>query len=175
MQSNAQYRVHVGALRQRLGQRIDVDIEQVHDDLSVIATRSTSDPVCGSFTIESIERGVSVTGPLHVPWTADCRRCLETVSGVETVFVDEIFQIGAEPGGDLIPFDGETVVLDQIIHDNALAALPLSPLCRTDCAGPDPDRYRPGVGERSVDPDAPDATGEPQIDPRWGPLGQLDL
>ena len=166
------HRVHVGALRQRLGQRITVEVEQKLPDLKVIATRSTDEPVVGELTIESIERGVSVTGFLTVHWVGDCRRCLEPVPGVETPFVDEVFQFGAEPGGDLIPFDGETVILVQVIRDTALASLPLSPLCRPDCAGPDPDRYRPGVGERLRDPGA---LAEPEGDPRWAALSELDL
>ncbi|MGI9610066.1 MAG: YceD family protein, partial [Acidimicrobiia bacterium] len=117
MPSIAQHRVHVGALRQRLGQRLSVEVEQKLPELEVIATRTTPDPVTGTLTIESIERGVSVTGYLDVEWIADCRRCLEPVVGVEHTFVDEIFQVGAEAGGDLIPFDGDTVVLDQVIHD----------------------------------------------------------
>ena len=68
--------------------------------------------------------------------------------------------------------DQITVVLDQVIHDTALAALPLSPLCRPDCAGPDPDRYRPGLGERPVDPDEP---AEAALDPRWAALQDLEL
>lgn len=172
MGTTSQYRVHVGALRQRLGQRLSIDVEQTLPERQVIATRTTSDPVTGTLTIESIERGVSVTGRLQVKWIAECRRCLESVTGVEDAFVDEIFQVGAEPGGDLIPFDGETVVLDQVIHDTALASLPLSPLCDDDCAGPDPDRYHPGVGKRTVDPDAPD---EPGNDPRWAVLSELKL
>ena len=172
MASNGQHRVHVGALRQRLGQRLDVEIEQDVPGLEVIASRTTEEPVVGTLTIESIERGVSVTGVLDVPWMADCRRCLEPVRGTERAVVDEIFQVGAEPGGDLIPFDGETVVLDQVVHDTALAALPLSPLCEPDCAGPDPDRYRPGLGERPVDPDE---SSEAAIDPRWAALQDLEL
>jgi uncharacterized protein len=172
MAARFQHRVHVGALRQRLGQRLTVEVEQRLPQLEVIATRTTSEPVTGTLTIESVERGVSVTGYLKVDWIADCRRCLEPVTGSEQTFVDEIFQVGAEPGGDLIPFDGETVVLDQVIHDTAMASLPLSPLCGDDCQGPDPDRYLPGVGERPIDPDAPN---EPAGDPRWAALGDLKL
>jgi uncharacterized protein len=155
-----------------LGQRLWVDVEQTLPERRVIATRTTSDPVTGTLTIESIERGVSVTGFLQVKWIADCRRCLEPVTGVEQAFVDEIFQVGAESGGDIIPFDGETIVLDQVVHDAALASLPLSPLCEDTCEGPDPDRYRPGIGERPVDPDAP---AQSDTDPRWGPLSELKL
>ncbi len=172
MAATSQHRVHVGALRQRLGQRLSVDVELLLPERQVIATRTTSRPITGTLTIESIERGVSVSGYLQVHWAADCRRCIELVTGVEQAFVDEIFQIGADPGGDLIPFDGETVVLDQVIHDTALASLPLSPLCDDSCQGPDPDRYRPGVGERPADPDASD---RPAGDPRWAALSELKL
>ncbi len=172
MASHFQHRVHVGALRQRLGQRLWVDVEQKPPEVEVIATRTTSEPVIGRLTIESVERGVSVTGYLNVHWIADCRRCLESVTGTERAFVDEIFQVGAEPGGDLIPFDGETVILDQVIHDTAVASLPLSPLCGDICEGPDPDRYKPGLGQRPVDPNR---AAELAGDPRWAALGDLKL
>ena len=45
--------------------------------------------------------------------------------------------------------------------------LPLSPLCRDECAGPDPQRFPASVVE---DPD-PDA--EPVGDPRWAALSEL--
>jgi uncharacterized protein len=57
-------------------------------------------------------------------------------------------------------------------RDAALLGLPLAPLCREDCAGPDPDRY-PTVTEEELEAAA--ATAEKPPDPRWAALGDLDL
>jgi uncharacterized protein len=174
-----QHRIHVGALRQRLGQRLEVEVDQRLCSVRVVDTRISDEPVTGSLTLESIERGVSVTGAISVPWQGECRRCLEPVTGVAEAFVDEIFQVHAPPDSDIIDFDGDTVVLDQVIRDNAMASLPLSPLCRPDCQGPDPDRYPPGLegerpglreSDRRSSDDVPAA-----LDPRWAALDQLDL
>lgn len=168
--SAPRHRIHVGALRQRLGQRLDVDVDTVLGGLKVIATETTDEPVTGTLTVESIERGVSVTGSLRVEWTAECRRCLDRVTGVVDALVDEIFQVDAPPDSDIIDFDGDTIVLDDVIRESALAALPLAPLCGSDCDGPAPDRYRPGLhGRRAGDSDTETR------DPRWAALDQLDL
>jgi uncharacterized protein len=46
-----------------------------------------------------------------------------------------------------------------------LLALPLSPLCRPDCAGPDPERF-PTVVEQ-------DEAAPPAAEPRWSALTEL--
>ncbi len=176
------HRVHVGALRQRLGQRMDVEIGQRIAPVQVIATRIADQPVTGTLTVESIERGVSVTGTIAVAWEGECRRCLDPVTGVANAVVDEIFQVHAPPDSDIVDFDGDTIVLDEVVRENAMASLPLSPLCRPECEGPDPGRYRTGIaGDRIpvVDPNRTDArSGEGDsapVDPRWAALDQLDL
>jgi uncharacterized protein len=42
--------------------------------------------------------------------------------------------------------------------------LPLAPLCRDDCRGPDPERF-PALSESDE--------ANPAIDPRWAALGEL--
>ncbi len=171
--------MHVGGLRQRLGQRVEIDVEESFPGLQVIASRTTDAPVTGTLTIESIERGVSVTGNITVEWEAECRRCLEDIRGQSHPFVDEIFQIAAPDHSDVIDFDGETVVLDDVLRENAMAALPLSPLCGPDCEGPDPKRFPPGLGgESPTDSDEPTAAALSErvpADPRWAALDGLDL
>lgn len=179
MATNRRHRVHVGGLRQRLGQRLEIDISEAFPGLQVIASRTTERPVTGTLTIESIERGVSVTGNLHVPWEADCRRCLEPVVGESQPFVDEVFQVNAPENSDIIDFDGDTVELDDVLRETAMASLPLSPLCGPDCLGPDPERFPPGVN--GLDPNEIDemaveaSNGAVLADPRWAVLDQLDL
>ncbi len=161
--------VHVGELRRRLGTRRVVDIDLELQPVEVVASRNTADPVTGSLTIESIERGVTVSGTLSFGWEGECRRCLEAVAGTAEVDVMEIFQVDAPPDtDDISELVGDTVDLGPVVRDAVLAALPLAPLCRDDCAGPDPDRY-PTVNESDLELPAPTP------DPRWAVLDELDL
>ncbi len=121
---------------------------------------------------ESISNGVVLTGTASVPWVGSCRRCLTDVSGVAGVDVREIFE--TEPvDGETWPLVGDQIDIGPLLHDTALLALPLAPLCGHDCLGPAPDRF-PAVPE----PDGPDAEVQddgPPRDPRWAALDDLDL
>lgn len=159
--------VGVVDLRKRLGQRRDVPIDVILARQSVLDSRTTQAPVTGSVTVESIERGVSIVGSVLFEWEGDCRRCLETVVGTAEADIDEICQVGAPPDSDIVDFDGDRVDLLPIIRDAVGLSLPLAPLCRADCAGPDPDRYP----ARSIDA----LHDEAGPDPRWAALDQLDF
>ena len=54
------------------------------------------------------------------------------------------------------------------MRELALLSLPLAPLCREDCVGPDIDRFPTGPAD---DPD--EDTAEPPRDPRWAALDAL--
>ncbi len=165
--------VNVTDLRRRLGQRREITVDLVIDEQVVVGSRTLSEPVTGSLTIESIERGVSVLGPVRFAWAGECRRCLEPVSGHLDIVIDEIFQVDAPDDSELIPFDGETVQLAPVITDAVALSLPLAPLCADDCAGPDPDRYPARTADEYEADQA--AEREETPDPRWAALDQLDL
>ncbi len=164
--------LNVADLRRRLGQRRDQPIELVVAEQVVVDTRTLPEPVVGSVTVESIERGVSVLGEVTMGWEGACRRCLEPVVGTADVTIDEIFQVGAPPDSDLIDFDGDQIDLVPVVTDAVALSLPLAPLCRPDCPGPDPDRY-PARTEAELA--AAEAAEGPAIDPRWQALDELDL
>jgi uncharacterized protein len=48
---------------------------------------------------------------------------------------DEDEKAGTASAPDVVPFDGETVVLDGLVRDEMLLALPIVPLCSESCAG----------------------------------------
>jgi uncharacterized protein len=160
--------INVADLRRRLGQRRTEPIEILLPALTVLGSRTTRSPVLGSVVLESIERGVSATGAVSFRWMGDCRRCLETVDGETEVEIDEIYQVGASEDSDLIDFDGEQIDLVPLVREAVGLSLPLAPLCRAECAGPDPDRYPTLLAD---DLDAQ----RPATDPRWAVLDQLDL
>jgi uncharacterized protein len=164
--------VNVADLRRRLGQRRTEPIELRLAPHRVVDSQLADEPVVGEVVIESIERGVSVLGSVTMAWTGDCRRCLEPTGGRIEVEIDEIFQIDAPEDSELWKLEGDQLDLVPLVRDAAVLSLPLAPLCREDCAGPDPDRY-PAV--TAAERDAEAAAAGPTPDPRWAALDQLRL
>ncbi len=165
--------VNVVDLRRRLGQRRDIDIDLLFEEQVIVGSRTLPEPVVGSVTVESIERGVSALGGVSFAWAGECRRCLEPVAGRIDVLIDEIFQVDAPDDADIIDFDGEQIDLGPVIADAVALSLPLAPLCGDDCAGPDPERYP----AKTVDQHEADVAAESAVegDPRWAALKDLDL
>lgn len=165
--------IGVGDLRRRLGERSTVPIDVLLPSVEVIASVSNSErPVVGEVVIESIERGVSVLGAVDFEWSADCRRCLEPVVGDAHVSIDEIYQIDAPPDSDVLDLEGDQIDLLPLVRDAVLVGLPLAPLCREECVGPDPERFP----AKTIDEvEAAAALAEPEADPRWSALDQLDF
>lgn len=163
--------VNVADLRRRLGQRRVEEIDMILAPRTVIASRTTQRPVVGEVTVESIELGVSVLGRVTFEWEGDCRRCLERASEIDDVEIDEIFQVDGPEDSDIIPFDGDQIDLVPIVTDAVGLSLPLAPLCRVDCLGPDPQRY-PAV---SAEQREREAAAHGDYDPRWAGLDELDM
>jgi uncharacterized protein len=121
-------------------------------------------------TLEAQAGSVVLKGTATAPWVGECRRCLDATGGTVEVDLHEVFEKS--------PVDGETFLLDSS-HDQAdltpmlrealTLALPLAPLCRDDCAGPDPDAHP----VRSPEADVGDDEAEPPRDPRWAVLDQF--
>lgn len=112
--------------------------------------------------LESLSDGVTVSGTLDVPWHGPCRRCLEQTTGVVVVELREVFS-DSPVDDDLLALDGDVVDLGPVVHDAAVLALPLAPLCRDDCPGPDPDHFPVVVESDAV----------AVADPRWSALDEL--
>jgi len=124
-------------------------------------------PVALDATIEAQGKTVVVQGTVRAPWEGECRRCLEPAGGHLEVELREVFE--ADPvEGETYPIDGEQLDMGPVLRDVLALALPLAPLCREDCPGPDPDAH-PVV----VEADEPEATVPTPGDPRWAALDQL--
>lgn len=165
--------VSVTEIRRHLGSRLAVHsvLEAEGMGLTDVHVVDGADLVLDG-ELESISEGVVLTGAVTVPWAGECRRCLEPVTGVASAEVREVFETK--------PVDGETwpLVNDQVdvgplLHDTALLALPLAPLCREDCPGPAPERF-PTTVEADDEPE-PEADAGPPRDPRWAALDDLEL
>jgi len=161
----ASFNVNVSDIRKKLGQSTSVDIDIAFVGLKVIDTSVSENPITGTLLLESVDRGVVVTGSLKFGWDSNCRRCLEPISKEEEIFVSDDYLIDAPEDSESINFDGVNLDLGPVIRDSVLSSLPLVPLCDDSCQGPDPDRYptlQPDDAEKKVLPD-----------PRWGALDQL--
>lgn len=111
-----------------------------------------------------VDGRLTAVGTLRAPWKGRCRRCLQDVSGELDIAIGEVFE--SQPAGDAetYPLGSDRVDLEPMVRDAVLLALPIAPLCRDDCAGPDPDEHPVGVvADRA----------EPAPDPRWSALGDL--
>jgi uncharacterized protein len=116
---------------------------------------------------------VVVRGRLHAALRVPCARCLEPAKVPVDVELSALAVVGDPAAGDdegeqevtsqeadMIPYDGETVVLDDMIRDEILLGIPMIPLCSESCPGISP---HPGRDD-----------GEAvRIDPRLRPLLKL--
>jgi uncharacterized protein len=130
----------------------------------------------GSVVVRASKSGhdVVVNGRLEAELTVPCARCLEPFSlpiktelavlyapaaKVKTADKDE-YEFSSEEA-DTLPFDGETVVLDDLVKDELLLEIPMIPLCSEAC---------PGMG---TPPGTEEKADEKGIDPRLAPLMQF--
>ena len=61
-------------------------------------------------------------------------------------------ELGEDVDLDLIRYDGETLVLDDIVRDVLLLGIPMLPLCSESCPGIRPGLSQPAVETFGVDP-----------------------
>ncbi|MCA1710674.1 MAG: DUF177 domain-containing protein [Actinobacteria bacterium] len=126
--------------------------------------------------LESVMEGVLVSGTAAVALTGECGRCLEPVNDTLTVPIQELFAYPesatrAETVGDsideeLAQMEGDLLDLEPALRDAVVLALPLTPLCREDCAG-----LCAECGERLDD--LPEDHAHAAPDARWSALQNL--
>lgn len=157
-------RVGVSELRRRPGNRRHVERDVPLEGLSV----TTAAVVPGGegrldLVLESLTDGITAMGTITFDWEGACRRCLEPTGGTLVVPLREVF--GDHPvSPDVLATEGDTVDLGPVVRDAVVLALPLAPLCRVDCPGPDPEHFPVTVEEEA---------SAPAADPRWAALSEL--
>ncbi|MBX3186710.1 MAG: DUF177 domain-containing protein [Labilithrix sp.] len=132
----------------------------------------------GALEVRASKSGhdVVVHGTLDAELEVPCARCLEPFalavhSDVSVLYVPAA-RLRAESQGkggeervdegeaDALPFDGETVVLDDLVRDELVLEVPMIPLCSEACPGISP----PPGKQDEADP------SEGKVDPRLAPL-----
>jgi uncharacterized protein len=119
--------------------------------------------------LESATEGVLVTGTLHATLAGECGRCLDPVRGELRVEIVELF---AYPGSlteetteqdEVDRIVDDLIDVEPVVRDTVVLGLPITPLCRPDCAG-----LCPTCGQRLDDLPADHA--HEVLDPRWAAL-----
>lgn len=174
-------RIGVTELRRRPGNR-----SEVHRvvPLSGLAVSTSSVPegaeAVVEVTLEALSDGITARGTVEVPWTGECRRCLELTSGMLAAPIDEVYKDDPDEG-ETLALAGDSIDLGPVVHDAVILALPLAPLCRPDCPGPDPDQFPVATPDEGVavdgggaaDSPGDDAAAPAAVDPRWAALSEV--
>ena len=126
------------------------------DGLGVeLARVPTGEPVELDLRLESVVEGVLVSGTATAAVAGECARCLGPVADRVTVDLQELFAYADSATEETTEEDeishlvGDHLDLEPVVRDAVVLALPLSPLCREDCARAVPRlRRRPGRAPR---------------------------
>ena len=130
----------------------------------------------GAVEIRASKSGTDVVvhGSLKAELIAPCARCLKDA----VVKIDEPLSVLMVPGkpaddddlspdqADVASYDGETVVLDDVVKDEILLEIPMIPLCSEDCPGMSQLSESRGSASKAE-------KKEDEIDPRLLPLLKL--
>jgi uncharacterized protein len=153
-------------------------------DLVLTGVRVPADgTVAVDLVVEAVGADVVVGGTVRAPWEGECRRCLEPVVGELELDVREVFERQPTEGETYPIDDDDQLDLEPMVREAVLLALPLSPVCRPDCRGPDPERFPAAAGEEDVQDVEMTVAGPGEVpdehppvrDPRWAALDELRL
>ncbi len=130
----------------------------------------------GSVRLMHVSEGVLVQGTLHVEATMPCARCLEPVTVLLQVELEEVFvpTVSIATGRPITPEEddqalwiSENHILDlrEVLRQDVLLAQPVQVLCRPDCRGLCP------ICGQNLNQGA--CSCQPEPDPRWAALTAL--
>jgi uncharacterized protein len=129
--------------------------------LVLSTTRLADDDVVADVVVEAQGDAIMLTGTVSGRWVGECRRCLQATGGDVVVEVREVFEHDPVEG-ETYPLGRDDLDLNPAIREALALALPLAPLCRDDCPGPDPEAHPVGTEDEA-----------PPADPRWSALDAL--
>ena len=86
--------------------------------------------------VEAATEGIVAVGAVRGESRVPCRRCLDDVIEPLEVEMREIFERHPTEG-ETWPIEDERIDLTPAVRELALLGLPLAPVCREDCAGPE--------------------------------------
>lgn len=158
--------VDVVELQRRTGTRRAVVAQLALPDLEVGERSIVDGRLDVDLTVEAVTEGIVAAGTVQAVTRAPCRRCLDDVDEPLELELREIFE-RTPTEGETWPIKDERIDLTPVVRELVLLALPLAPLCREECVGPEPDRF-PAQPYREPDDDA-----QPPRDDRWAALDAI--
>lgn len=164
-------RANLAELKRRTQNNASIPVQAsvVASGLEITTSRiPEGSPVEVQGSVDTTLSGVELRATVTSSWEGECRRCLDLVTEPIELHLAVPFMPGADGGddADVYPVDGDVIDIGEVIREQLMLALPLSPLCRNDCAGADPERFpTDGVDEAEDE--------EVTIDPRWAGLSAL--
>ena len=163
----------------RRAQRTDPAPADLGQGMAIVAPGSD---LVLDLRLESVMEGVLVSGTVQAAMSGECGRCLGPVSGTVTADIQELFRYpesgpysgsrsrhepaGADDDDELPLLVDDLIDLEPVLRDALVLELPMSPICRPDCAG-----LCAECGER-LDTLPKDHSHE-AVDPRWAALTGL--
>ena len=116
--------------------RRDVTIEAAVDWKITLSQLDPTEPLVADLTLTPVSGGILVRGTVDARVRHTCHRCLDEVSEPLEVEVAQLVQpVERADEDDDYTFAGDDLDLEPLLRDEALLAMPLSPLCGPDCPG----------------------------------------
>jgi uncharacterized protein len=137
----------------------DVETADRDGELEVRVSKSGTDVVVrGTITAELVVPCARCLGPARVVVHESLSALFVPGAAASTSRHDDAREEDDVPAdeADVVPYDGETVVMDDLVRDEILLGIPMIPLCSEACAG--------------IRPETPEGAADGGIDPRLRPL-----
>lgn len=153
-----------------------LNAEVVANGLSITTARIPDDsPVVVDGVIDTAMAGIEVRATVTSSWEGECRRCLELVTEPLEIEITASFlpNLSDDDDAEAYPIEGDVIDVGEVVREELMLSLPLSPLCQDGCVGADPDRFPTSAEADSAASGDDDAEGDPPIDPRWAALSEL--
>jgi uncharacterized protein len=159
------------ALRAGEGRRLDLDADPGPLKLAGERYVAAGDSVPARLDLSRTAAGYAVRMRFTAHVSGPCMRCLEDADVAVEVDAREVDHPGTEDEELRSPYiDHDELDLSSWAHDALALAVPIQLLCRPECRGLCPVC---GVSLNDVDP--AEHRHEPEPDPRWAKLRELEL
>lgn len=125
--------------------------------------------------VDTAMAGVEVRATVDSSWEGECRRCLELVTEPVKLDIAVSFlpNLSDEDDAEAYPIEGDHIDVGEVVREELMLSLPLSPLCTDGCTGADPERFPTSPDARHAEGIEGEEDGEAPIDPRWAALSEL--
>ncbi len=98
-----------------------------------LSTLTPDPPLLAQLQLHPVSGGIAVTGTVEFTTEDSCYRCLAPTTTARAATIGALFDRTEDD--ETYPLDGHEIDLEQMLRDEVLLSLPLSPSCGDDCPG----------------------------------------